>query len=394
MYTMKTASAYVLETFLLFEAYLLQYANALTTTSTNNLSITNAGCTGCTISAGPTVLTYPSPVSNVVQTVTATVIPYITEYDNTNITSYSTIYQYASGVNGQSANTSPTTTSLIWSTLGTTLTYPTTYLAFPSPVAGVSKSFSGTNSFCYASLNAITLDATDQAHLIFASSTPADYDRITASVVSLLDTLPSISAAVSPYQPSQCSPFAGTSQVPAAGPTTTAAVNGPESSASTPLAVTHTTVQFLITQGQPVITRSAGTAQPQINTPLEITNGGGSAYGLGGSTSTPTPTPKPAVITVGGTTITAGPSGAFTVGGQTLAPGGTAVVVGGTTISLAAGGSTAVVNGQTSTLAGATGTATTSTSASLQSAGSDASVRVWISGTAIGTLGLLVGLFL
>jgi hypothetical protein len=96
---------------------------------------------------------------------------------------------------------------------------------------------------------------------------------------------------------------------------------------------------------------------------------------------------------VGGTTITAGPSGAFTVGGKTLTPGGSVVVVDGTTISLATGGSAAVVNGHTSTLAGAAGSSST-TASNVGSVGGSTALRIWISGAAVGTLGLLIGLFL
>jgi hypothetical protein len=106
-------------------------------------------------------------------------------------------------------------------------------------------------------------------------------------------------------------------------------------------------------------------------------------------------TPKPPMLTVGGTTITAGPSGAFTISGKTLAPGGSAIVVGGTTLSLAAGGSAAVVNGQTSTLASDVGTSPSSTATSNSGAArGSANLRIWISGAAVGTLGMLVGLFL
>jgi hypothetical protein len=116
--------------------------------------------------------------------------------------------------------------------------------------------------------------------------------------------------------------------------------------------------------------------------------------GNGGSITSTSTTSKPPVMTVGGTTITAGPSGAFTVGGQTLTPGGSAVLVGGTTISLVTGGSAAVVNGQTSTLAGATGGSSTSATSTPGLVGGSNALRIWISGAAVGTLGLLVGLFL
>ena len=60
--------------------------------------------------------------------------------------------------------------------------------------------------------------------------------------------------------------------------------------------------------------------------------------------------PTPA-ITIGDSTITAGPSGAFSLGPEiTLSPGGPAVTISGSTFSLAPGGSIAVINGITHTL--------------------------------------------
>jgi hypothetical protein len=101
-------------------------------------------------------------------------------------------------------------------------------------------------------------------------------------------------------------------------------------------------------------------------------------------------------LNIGGSTIAAGPSGVFNVGGNTLTPGGTAVV-GGTTISLAPGGSVAVVNGKTSTLAIATGNVGGAIASGVGYTGAvatGAAAKVWISGFAVGALGLLVGVFL
>lgn len=62
-------------------------------------------------------------------------------------------------------------------------------------------------------------------------------------------------------------------------------------------------------------------------------------------------TPPP--ITVEGSVITADSASNYVIAGQTLAPGGSAIVVGGTTISLAAGG-TELIEG-TMTMAESTG---------------------------------------
>jgi hypothetical protein len=236
----------------------------------------------------------------------------------------------------------------------------------------------GSNSFCYASLSIISLPTSDYSHLIFPSSTPADLSSIIASVTGYLDALPQITAAIAPYQPASCSQFVTTVQVG------TGTLNPVESSATATLLnpVTHTTVALLVQTGKPVITKVS--ADAQINTG-------------GGTTTTPTSTSKSPsgntvtstsamvtktspVLDIGGSTITAGPSGAFNVAGQTLTPGGSAVVVGGTTISIASGGSVAVINGQTSTLSSTTFTAA-------QATGGVA--RVWTNGLALGAFGIL-----
>ncbi|KAK4501408.1 hypothetical protein PRZ48_007217 [Zasmidium cellare] len=81
---------------------------------------------------------------------------------------------------------------------------------------------------------------------------------------------------------------------------------------------------------------------------------GGSAVVVNGVTSpisipdvqaAQTPAPQ---ITVGGSTIGADDSGNFVVGSQTLAPGGSAITVDGSTLSLAPSGTGLVVNGETS----------------------------------------------
>jgi hypothetical protein len=64
------------------------------------------------------------------------------------------------------------------------------------------------------------------------------------------------------------------------------------------------------------------------------------------------PTPAP-ILMVGSNTVTANAQGQFVVGTQTLKPGGPAVVVDGSTLSLASAGGVAIVNGVTRTLANA-----------------------------------------
>lgn len=81
----------------------------------------------------------------------------------------------------------------------------------------------------------------------------------------------------------------------------------------------------------------------------------GNGLVIGGSTTVEletngSPVPAPA-ITIGGETILANPSGAFVVAPDvTLSPGGPAITVSGSTLSLARGGTVAVINSVTQTL--------------------------------------------
>lgn len=82
---------------------------------------------------------------------------------------------------------------------------------------------------------------------------------------------------------------------------------------------------------------------------------GGSSIVVGGSNTIAINPAKPTapgnpVLTVGGTPVTAGPSGQFVFGTQTLTPGGPAITVSGTVLSLGPSGTIAVVNGATQTL--------------------------------------------
>jgi len=87
---------------------------------------------------------------------------------------------------------------------------------------------------------------------------------------------------------------------------------------------------------------------------------GGSSIVVGGSNTIainpagPTAPGNP-VLTVGGTPVTAGPSGQFVFGTQTLTPGGPAITVSGTVLSLGPSGTIAIVNGATQTLGPAPG---------------------------------------
>jgi hypothetical protein len=115
-------------------------------------------------------------------------------------------------------------------------------------------------------------------------------------------------------------------------------------------------------------TKAGANAQGSAGNPTNLGNAVASAVaaggtGAGGSGTKPVPagiTPAPAsspALTFSGQIITANSAGAFVISGSTLTPGGPAVTISGSTISIGKAGSgstVAVINGVTSTLAGVT----------------------------------------
>lgn len=100
------------------------------------------------------------------------------------------------------------------------------------------------------------------------------------------------------------------------------------------------------TQGQSTVINGVPVVVPS--------DAGGSRVVIGG-TSYPVnngPTAAP-VLTVGQSTVTANPEGQFIVGSETLKPGGPALTIDGSTVSLGPGGGIAIINGATQTLANA-----------------------------------------
>lgn len=378
---MKSLLSFTLEHFLLFEASLLQYAYfaAAQSSRPGNLSTT---CAGCVIHADQTILSYPASVSETVTSSSVTVIPYVTVYDDgQSRTEYSTYTAYASG----SANTAIVPAApLTWETYGTVLTYPTTYFAYPS-VSAATSTRRGDGS-CTFSLTPLTVQPSDQARLIFPSTPGIDIAAVTSSAKALLDSVNGVAPIVSPFAPASCSKGIGgqavlgtqTTQAPAATPIATSA---------SVEAVTHTSVRYLTTQGQAVITRRTGNAPPQqeqTNPPSNIPSNGGQG---GNNNQSPAPT-----ITWGGSTYTGGAGGSWNFGQGSLTPGGPAQTIGGTTVSVAPGGSV-VFNGQTTSASSPT------TSGPVQATGGaepqvPKSLVSWAAGGAIGFLGVFVGVYL
>jgi hypothetical protein len=114
---------------------------------------------------------------------------------------------------------------------------------------------------------------------------------------------------------------------------------------------TVTPGQTITLDGTPIaIQTSAGRVEVVVGTsvvPLEPDEVNSSK----GPRVTIEPTPLPPVLTVGSETIIANSQTQYIVSGQTLSPGGAAITVSGSTISLAPSATAVVVNGVTSTLA-------------------------------------------
>lgn len=368
----------------------------LSSTTTTKSSVS---CAGCGITAAPTILTYTNSVVQVTANSSVTVIPYVTVYDSgENVTHFSTYTQYSSGASGAGLHTSGA--PIVWTTLGTTLTFPTTYIAYPSVKAGA---YSLSGDVCISSATSVKLQPSDVTHLIFPLPSGEGEAQAASSAAEYIESLPSITALVAPNDPSQCS-FLTPNNIVEATATQAPAKSSIE-------AVTHTSVRLLTSLGQSVIVRSSGTALPDnqgstsaVSPPPTSTAGnggtgshsGGGGGGTGGGSSgggssihsTPTSTP---VLVIEGSTITAGPSGVFIVPGPsgsiTITPGGSAQVVGTETISVASGASVAVINGQTSSIVYATGGAYAGPAPVF-------AMRLWVSCFALGFLSMVFGLCL
>jgi hypothetical protein len=84
-----------------------------------------------------------------------------------------------------------------------------------------------------------------------------------------------------------------------------------------------------------------------------------------GTRASHAPSALPPVLTIGTETITANSQNQYVVSGQTLSPGGAAITIAGTTISLASSATAVVINGATSTIAPQLGNVWTMSAAAL-----------------------------
>ncbi|KAK8190346.1 uncharacterized protein BKA78DRAFT_153368 [Phyllosticta capitalensis] len=121
---------------------------------------------------------------------------------------------------------------------------------------------------------------------------------------------------------------------------TSASVEAPEPQPSAAASVNPGLTEANPTQAP---TADSGNGVPQNGGPGAQTAAQPGQNGLGSDS-------RPPVVVIGGSSFTMGSSSAFVIGQQTLAPGGPAIAVGGTTVSLAPSATAVVVNGATTPL--------------------------------------------
>ena len=110
-----------------------------------------------------------------------------------------------------------------------------------------------------------------------------------------------------------------------------------------------------LTAGGPAVTVDGTNDSLQATPPAAVIDGSTQLLGTAG------PTRAPAVITFDGSTFTADQRGDFVLSGRTLIPGGPPVTIGTNVVSLAPGGSVVVVDGTTLTVAGTGATSSAQT---------------------------------
>jgi len=305
----------------------------------------------------PTTLTYPFPINLKESIVTATVIPIIKTYpDGRRITTTSTFFHYDSTSNV--TFTPPKTSLITWNTLGTILTYPTVYVAYPTPelILNTPKSTSGqltATPVCVEETTKIPLPEASTTKFIFPSTDQSQPTPGADIIFALLDELPILTSLLH-GDPRKCHHGA---PIPSF---LTTPVIGFEP-------VVHTTVSVLTTIGAAVTLAAnpfdeGGGNPPQGGGGEQNTgpgnggtgngNPGTSPTGLGqpqneGGSPTPTaapgspdtPVPRPgSPVTFNGVTITPAGSGGIVVNGQTISADNVGTVAGGVPVSVAPGG--------------------------------------------------------
>ncbi|KAF2666525.1 hypothetical protein BT63DRAFT_310895 [Microthyrium microscopicum] len=217
--------AFLLRHIVLFEACLLQYTAFTsadstpflnTTTSqdpspktgviTSSASLTSSLCGSqtCTVRLFPTTVSYPFPLDLRQENVTATVIPIVYTYANGSSYTTSSIYE-AWNPTSNATWVPPPTTTFTWSQFGTTLTYPTTYIAYPTPTLILHSTLTARGGIptCAEDDEPIPVPPESTSKLVFPS-TPGDPTPETSKAYYLVDGLPALTSLLNGGDPRTC----------------------------------------------------------------------------------------------------------------------------------------------------------------------------------------------
>ncbi|TID17829.1 putative dipeptidyl peptidase 4 [Venturia nashicola] len=250
-------------------------------------------CTSCAVAAKEFYLSYPYSISTVATPVIVTIVPYITSYDDgSQETNWRTETRGSNGpdsVNGPLGTQEP---KLTWEPYsGVTLTYPTTYVNFPSPYGGLDIL---SNGACVTATTPLTLPTNSEQGLIYPVTKP-DWDtrlpwNVTQQMLDYLDSIPAISQQFHGTKVESCEWATYVS------PT------------SKTLPITKITVQYLTarTAQAVIVTRKSAPASTSVNLsttftrniPTTTSTSTTSAITSPTSTSTPSATTAPTILSV------------------------------------------------------------------------------------------------
>ncbi|KAF2401685.1 hypothetical protein EJ06DRAFT_355070 [Trichodelitschia bisporula] len=213
-------------------------------------------CKGWNVLVTPAVVSYPSDVVEYSSTLTATVIPHITEYaDGSRHTSWTTV-MVAPNATTTIPYSSPKNEPLVWTEYGYTLTYPNTYIAFSDvrggpnilpPATSAPSVVFRPGATCAQNITSVSLQATSTFLFPLATADPAHTTAAASSLLAVLNDTPGV-----------LSQFNGTNMKDC-----TLSIDGTRTVKLAPItaaAVTKVSVAVLQQTAQAVITRVSDTA--------------------------------------------------------------------------------------------------------------------------------------
>lgn len=339
---------------------------------------TACGQPSCRINIKPRTLSYPTIFRLVEQTQVATVLPVVKVFPNGSRTTVtSTFKSYDKGDGSYQTFVPPTDLTLTWETYGTTLTWPTIYIAYSATLVLQTPTPTKHRNDNGCDTTSITIDIprTATPQLVFASTNSSVKLPGSNIAFSILDALPTITELLNGGNPTACDHGTPTD------PSRTAALQTPNILPQVPISYTTTSiltqvggaVTFTVPFGDdggsvPTVNgggKPGGTDLPQSQEQGTATQGQGTAIQGQGTITQGQGTTSPAGVTkiiVGAETIQQVPSGGSgaIINGQTFTPGQASTLSNGVVVSVAQSTNVVVVDGQTISLAAPTTTTSTS----------------------------------